>query len=273
MLGIWDAGIGGLTVAAAIQKQLPQMSFLYRADHRHAPYGVRPSEEILKLTTAEVDAMFRAGCSLVVLACNTASASALRDMQQNWVQKAWPGRNVIGVVVPVIEEMIEMMPDLSVKPSAPIVHVFATDHTVRSQVFVTEVYKRAPGVRVMQTACSELAPAIDRGADTAALHKIVDQYVQVAKSNNPRTDYVILGCTHYPLVREMFEDDFEGVPILDQAHAVAYRLESYLQRHPEYKMDYSGKHIYTTTGDVVAVNHAAQARFKQLKIENEFIAG
>lgn len=272
MLGLWDSGFGGLTIAAAIQKQIPNLSFLYRADHKNAPYGGRSPEEILALVKAEMNVMFEAGCTLVVLACNTASASALRDMQQNWLQTAWPGRNVIGVVVPVIEEMIEMMPDLEVRPAAPIVHVFATDHTVRSQVFVTEVYKRAPGVRVMQTACSELAPAIDRGADAATLHKIVDQYVQVAKSNSPRTDYVVLGCTHYPLVRHMFADDFPDTPILDQAHAVAHRLENYLRRHPEYHMDRSGKHIYTTTGNVVAVNAAAHDRFMQMEIADEFIA-
>lgn len=272
MLGLWDSGFGGLTIAAAIQKQIPALSFLYRADHRNAPYGGRSPEEILKLVTAEVDEMFRAGCTLVVLACNTASASALRDMQQNWLHKNWPSRNVIGVVVPVVEEMIEMMPDLSVKPAAPVVHIFATDHTVRSHVFVTEIYKRAPGVRVMQTACPELAPAIDRGADAAELHKIVDQYVQVAKSNNPRTDYVVLGCTHYPLVRHMFADDFPDVPILDQAHAVAHRLGNYLERHPEYHMDWSGKHIYTTTGEPANINRAAHDRFVQMQISDQFMA-
>lgn len=272
MLGIWDSGFGGMTVVSAIQHQMPQLSFLYRADHKNAPYGGRSPEDILELVKSEMNEMFTAGCTLIVLACNTASASALRDMQQNWLPHAWPGRNVIGVVVPVVEEAIDQMPDLSVQPMAPVVHVFATDHTVRSQVFVTEIYKRAPGVRVVQTACSALAPAIDRGADYDELHKIVDQYVQVAKSNSPHADYVILGCTHYPLVREMFTDDFPDVPILDQAAAVAHKLEQYLQRHPEYQMDWSGRRQFTTTGNVALINQAATDRFSLLDLSNQFIA-
>ena len=272
MLGMWDSGFGGMTVVSAIQKQLPELSFIYRADHKNAPYGGRSPEEILELVTAEMNVMFQAGCTLILLACNTASASALRDMQQNWLPHAWPGRNIIGVVVPVVEETIAMMPYLSVQPAAPIVHVFATDHTVRSQVFVTEIYKHAPGVRVVQTACSALAPAIDSGASYEELHKIVDQYVQVAKSNSPKVDYVILGCTHYPLVREMFADDFPDVPILDQAAAVAHKLESYLQRHPEYQMDFTGQRKFTTTGDIAIINQAAHARLQQLELQNEFKA-
>jgi glutamate racemase len=270
MLGIWDTGLGGLTVASAIQKRIPQLSFLYRGDHKNAPYGGRAAHEILSLVTAEADSLFRAGCSLVVLACNTASVTALRDLQQNWLRKTWPGRNVIGVVVPVVEEMVAMLPDLSVNPAAPTVQIFATDHTVRSQVFVTEIYKRAPGVRVVQTACSELVPAIEYGM--ADLEKLVAQYVAIARQHCAQPDYVILGCTHYPLIKDLFAREMPGVPILDQADAVAHRLESYLARHPEYHMDYSGRRDFITTGDLDIASRSLQKYFPEIILRNARLA-
>jgi glutamate racemase len=268
MLGLLDSGLGGLTVAAAIARRMPQLSFTYRADHAYAPYGGRTRGEILERVTDELGALFDAGCRLVVFACNTASASALRDIQQNVLPTRWPGRNAIGVVVPVVEAMAALLPDRTVRPDAPVVQVFATDHTVRSQVFVTEIYKRAPGLRVMQTACSELASAIEKGAQN--LSELVQQYASVALQQCPHPDYVILGCTHYPLIRDLFARALPNVPILDEAEAVAASLESYLARHPEYAMDYSGQHRFVTTGDPDAVNAAAAPYFARLGLVGAF---
>jgi len=272
MLGLWDSGLGGLTVAGAIAARMPQLSFLYRADHAHAPYGARNRGDILALATHELDIMFRQGCNLVIFACNTASVAALRDIQQNWLQKNWPGRNVLGVVVPVVEALNDTLPDRAVLPAAPTVQIFATDHTVRSQVFITEIYKRAPGLRVMQTACPELVPAIERGAGPDELRTLFNQYIAIARQNCPAPDYVILGCTHYALIKNIFIDAMSGIPILDQPHTLAEKLESYLSRHPEYQMDHSGQHIFTTTGDIAAVNHAAANYFMQLNLKGEFTA-
>jgi len=272
MLGLWDSGLGGLTVAGAIAARMPQLSFLYRADHAHAPYGARTQKDIFELTKHELNVMFSAGCNLVIFACNTASVAALRDIQQTWLQKNWPGRNVLGVVVPVVEALNDALPDRAVLPAAPRVQIFATDHTVRSQVFITEVYKRAPGLRVMQTACPELVPAIERGAGADELRALVHQYTAVAQQNCPAPDYVILGCTHYALIKNLFTEAMPGVPILDQPHTLAEKLESYLARHPEYSMDYSGQHIFTTTGDIAAVNRTAAKYFTQLNLKGKFTA-
>ena len=269
MLGLWDSGLGGLTVASAMAERMPKLSFLYRADHAHAPYGTRTREDILGLATHELDTMFRQGCNLVVFACNTASVAALRDIQQTWIKPNWPGRNVLGVVVPAVEALNEMLPDHAVRPMAPVVQIFATDHTVRSQVFVTEIYKRAPGLRVMQTACPELVPAIERGASVDELQDLVNQYVAVGRQHCEKPDYMILGCTHYALIKDLFAAAMPGVPMIDQPNTLAEKLQSYLTRHPEYEMDYSGHHVFTTTGDVVAVNAAAGRYSVRFNIENE----
>jgi glutamate racemase len=271
MLGLWDSGLGGLTVASEVARRMPQLSFLYRADHAHAPYGSRGRADILALAKHELDAMFRQGCSLVIFACNTASVAALRDIQQGWLAAHWPGRNVLGVVVPVVEALNETLTDHAVRPAAQTVQVFATDHSVRSQVFITEIYKRAPGLRVMQTACPELVPAIERGTGADELRNLVQQYVAVARQHCAQPDYVILGCTHYALIKNLFAETMPGVPILDQPLALAEKLESYLARHPEYDMQNTGKYIFTTTGDVPAVNAAAKKYFAQLELKGEFI--
>jgi glutamate racemase len=277
MLGLWDSGLGGLTVAADIARLMPKLSFLYRADHMHAPYGARSRADILERMTHELDVMFHAGCNLVVFACNTASVAALRDIQQSWLPQHWPTektrKNVLGVVVPVVEALADTLPTHDILPTAPTVQIFATDHTVRSQVFVTEIYKRAPGLRVMQTACPELVPAIERGAGENELHSLVQQYAAVAAQNCPHPDYVILGCTHYALIKDKFAKVLpHTTPILDQPHTLAEKLHSYLHRHPEYEMDYSGKHIFTTTGDVMTVNPAAQRYFDQLGLVGKFMS-
>jgi len=261
MLGLYDSGLGGLTVAGAIARRLPGLSFLYRADHAHAPYGAHARADIFARTADGLDALFCQGCSLVILACNTASVAALQDIQQQWLPRRWPGRNVLGVVVPVVERMAETLPDHTLHPAAPTVQIFATDHTVRSQVFITEIYKRAPTLRVLQTACPELAPAIERGISQDELAGLVRQYVAIARAACAHPGYVILGCTHYALIYDLFAHELPGAAVLDQPETLSEKLESYLMRHPEYKMDYSGRHIFTTTGDPTAVNYAAEKYF------------
>lgn len=270
MLGLFDSGLGGLTVAAAIAQRLPDVAFSYLGDQAHAPYGGRTPQEILDLTTRGVNQLFGQGCQLVVLACNTASVTALRDIQQEWLPRHWPGRNVLGVVVPVVEAMSEMLPDHTPRPAAPTVQVFATDHTVRSNVFVTEIYKRAPAVRVVQTACLELVSAIEGSADRQELTTLVQRDVDIARAACAHPDYVILGCTHYALIQDLFAVALPGIRLIHQAEAVAMQLGSYLLRHPEYPIARTGQRFFQTTGNTAAVNRAARLYAKQLGLKSTF---
>lgn len=243
MIGVFDSGHGGLTVLRGLVNALPERHFVYLGDHAHAPYGSRDAEEIHALTVRNVERLFGLGCRLVLLACNTASAVALRRMQRTWLPGAgWPGHNVIGVLVPMVEAitrvpwMVEAPP--AGMPAEPrTVGVFATARTVDSGAYPREIAKRAHGVRVVQQACPELAARIEEGAEPAALRPLIRDYVAglLDQLGGERLDTVVLGCTHYPLVADLFAEMLpQEVEVLCQPTLVARSLAAYLERHPEY---------------------------------------
>src|SRR5690242_7539846 len=185
MIGVFDSGFGGLTVHRALIEALPARDFVYLGDNRHAPYGTRPPIEVLNLTCAALDRLFAEGCTLVVVACNTASVVALRWIQQQWlpVRRRDDGvaRNVIGIAVPTIEAATGVgWQDegglAGVKPTGGIA-VFATSRTVESGVYPLEIGKRRPEMRVVQQACPDLAGCIERGAARRDLRELVRRYV------------------------------------------------------------------------------------------------
>lgn len=242
MIGVFDSGHGGLTVLRALVEAAPERPFVYLGDHAHAPYGPRSEEEIYRLTLRGVEALFARDCRLVVLACNTAAAVALRRMQQTWLPHAYPGRNVLGVLVPMVEAitrvpwMVEAPPEDRL-PEPRTVGVFATRATVASGSFPREIGKRAPDVQVVQQACPDLVPLIEQGAPDAVIAPTVRGYVAelLEQLGGRPLDAVVLGCTHYPLVAHLFAAALpEGVEILSQPTLVARSLENYLERHPEY---------------------------------------
>ncbi|MGR3627409.1 MAG: glutamate racemase, partial [Limimaricola sp.] len=162
-VGIFDSGLGGLTVLGAIEKRLPEVPLVYYGDNAHAPYGVRTADDIFELTTRATERLFDAGCDLVILACNTASAAALRRMQEGWVPK---GKRVLGVFVPLIEALTERhWGDNSPPREVGVKHValFATPATVRSRAFQRELAFRAIGVDVEAQACGGVVDAIEEG--------------------------------------------------------------------------------------------------------------
>jgi glutamate racemase len=255
-VGIFDSGLGGLTVLAAVERRLPQVPFVYFADSAHAPYGVRTPDDIYDLTTAACAALFDAGCDLVILACNTASAAALRRMQESWVPRQ---RRVLGVFVPLIEALTERhWGDNSPPREVAVKHValFATPATVRSRAFQRELAFRAIGVDVEAQACGGVVDAIEEG-DLILAEALVRSHVEALKRKMPQPDAAVLGCTHYPLLQDVFQDALgPGVKVFSQAALVADSLADYLDRHPA-MLGSARAPAFLTTGDAARVSRQA----------------
>jgi glutamate racemase len=255
-VGVFDSGLGGLTVLEAVQARLPEVPFVYLADSAHAPYGVRDSDDIYRLTCAAVERLWEEGCDLVVLACNTASAAALRRMQESFVPT---DKRVLGVFVPMIEALTERRwGDNSPPREVAVKHValFATPATVSSRAFQRELAFRAIGVDVEGQACGGVVDAIEEG-DMILAEALVRSHVDALKRKMPQPQAAILGCTHYPLMQQAFQDALgPDVTVYSQANLVAESLADYLQRHPEMIGD-GAKAKFLTTGDPRRVSDRA----------------
>lgn len=270
MIGVFDSGHGGLTVLRALTARLPERGFVYLGDHAHAPYGDRDAEEVYELTIRNVERLFRMDCRLVILACNTAAAVALRRLQRTWLEDAWPDRRVLGVLVPVVESIVRQPWHIEQPHSGPdapseTVAVFATQRTVDSRAYVGEILKRAPDVLVVQQACPGLVNTIEAGAP----QQQIDDMVQGLVGNLLRDmqgvlpDVAVLGCTHFGLVAKAFRDALpKGTALLHQPHLVAESLADYLARHPDFSAGSgkAGNFQFLTTGDPAHVSSVA-ARF------------
>ncbi|GKY88948.1 glutamate racemase [Sinisalibacter aestuarii] len=266
-VGIFDSGLGGLTVYDAVTKRLPDVPFVYFGDNKHAPYGVRDADDIYNLTTAAVERLWAEGCDLVILACNTASAAALRRMQEQWLPA---DKRVLGVFVPLIEALTERdWGDNSPPREVGVKHValFATPATVASRAFQRELAFRAIGVDVEAQACGGVVDAIEEG-DAILAEALVRSHVDALKRKMPKPEAAILGCTHYPLMQEVFQDALGAdVTVYSQAGLVADSLADYLGRHP--KMIGPGEvSRLLTTGDPRKVsNQATQFLRRQITFE------
>ena len=255
-VGVFDSGLGGLTVLDAVSRRLPTVPFVYYGDNLHAPYGVRDADDIFRLTTAGVERLWEAGCDLVVLACNTAAAAALKRMQETWVPK---DKRVLGVFVPLIEALTERRwGDNSPPREVAVQHValFATPTTVATRAFQRELAFRAIGVDVEAQPCGGLVDAIEDGDEILA-EALVRSHVDALKRRMQHPEAAILGCTHYPLMETAFQQALgPEVKVYSQANLVAESLADYLERHPD--MYGSGKEsLFLTTGDPRKVSDKA----------------
>ncbi len=258
MIGVFDSGFGGLTIHRALVDALPERDFVYLGDNRNAPYGMKTPIDVLNLTCAGLERLFGEGCRLVILACNTASVVALRWIQQQWLparrREDGVQRNVIGIVAPTIEAATGLDWDQEAAPGektrrSSTIAVFGTLRTVETDCYQVELRKRRPDITVVQQACPELAGAIEHGAPHDHLRALVQQYVGELRQAVDTPDCVILGCTHYPLVAELFADTLpRGVPIIHQPQATARALRAYLGRHPEYDIGNAGRRLFLSTG-------------------------
>ncbi|NIY73347.1 glutamate racemase [Marivivens donghaensis] len=264
-VGIFDSGLGGLTVLDACQKRLPDVPFVYFGDNAHAPYGVRDADDIYNLTTAAVERLWDAGCDLVILACNTASAAALRRMQENWIPR---DKRVLGVFVPLIEALTERQwGDNSPPREVEVKHValFATPATVRSRAFQRELAFRAIGVDVEAQACGGVVDAIEDG-DMILAEALVRSHVEALTRKMPSPDAAILGCTHYPIMEKEFQDALGAdVKVFSQASLVAESLADYLVRRPE-MVGKGTETTFLTTGNPKKVSDRA-TQFLRRKVE------
>jgi len=259
-IGVFDSGVGGLTVHRKLVDRFPDADLIYLADQANTPYGGRKGEEIVDLTRAGCERLFAQGCSLIVLACNTAAGIALRRLQQTWLpgyRKAL-GRpaNVLGIIVPTIEAATGLPWEHEAQDrgekveKVDVLGVFCTPATAASRVYEIEIDKRRQDVAVFAEPCPDLAGMIETGAGVVELAQTVDSHVKAITARIGRPpDRAILGCTHYEIVADLFRAALPpGTPLIHQPQATADALARYLARRPEYDPGHGGLRTFLTTG-------------------------
>jgi glutamate racemase len=259
-IGVFDSGVGGLSVHRALVEAMPEADVIYLGDHAHSPYGGRPGEEIVDLTRAACERLFAEGVDLVVLACNTASAIALRRLQQTWLPgyRRTLGRpvNVLGIIVPTIEAATGQA--WSYEPerrgekveAVDVIGVFCTPATARSRVYEIEIDKRREDIAVFSEPCPELVPMIEGDASRSELQSVVEAHVKGLTTRIGRAPTrAILGCTHYEIVADLFKAALPpGLPLIHQPSATVDALRRYLAAHPEYAAGSGRARRFLTTG-------------------------
>lgn len=243
-IGIFDSGYGGLTILKEIRRRLPQYDYIYLGDNARAPYGPRSFDVVYRFTLEAVRYLFSRGCRLVILACNTASAKALRSIQQNDLPKIDPDRRVLGVIRPTVEQL----GTLSVNGN---IGVLGTAGTVRSKSYDMEIAKLYPEFSTTSQACPMWVSLVENHeADGEGADYFVDKYVDALFSQNPDIDTVLLACTHFPILYPKIRSRIKGdVKVICQGEIVADSLADYLRRHPEMETvcSKSGSCVYLTT--------------------------
>lgn len=243
-IGVFDSGYGGLTILKEMRRALPDYDYLYLGDNARAPYGTRSFEVVCDFTRQAVEELFNHGCHLVILACNTASAKALRSIQQKVLPLRWPERRVLGVIRPTVEAVGNITKSRHIG-------LLATQGTVRSHSYQMEIEKLHPDMHLTETACPMWVPLIETGeANSDGADYFVKKYLDEILSEDPQIDTLLLGCTHYPLLLPKLRKYVDpSITILPQGEIVAASLADYLKRHPEMdaKCSKSGSVKYLTT--------------------------
>jgi len=243
-IGVFDSGYGGLTILSKIRQALPEYDYIYIGDNARAPYGTRSFEIVYEFTLQAVNKLFEIGCHLVILACNTASAKALRSIQINDLPIIDPERRVLGVIRPTVECIGEATQSRHVG-------VLATSGTIKSESYPLEIHKLFPDIQISGQECPMWAPLVENnegngpGADYF-IQKDIDSLMH----KDHKIDTIILGCTHYPLLLDKIKQFVpEGITIISQGEYVAASLKDYLHRHPEIdsKCTKNGTCLFYTT--------------------------
>lgn len=228
-IGIFDSGIGGLFILRSIQRKLPQYDYIYLGDTKRVPYGNRSQAEIYRFTRQGVEYLFKHGCVLVILACNTASAQALRRIQREYLPKYYPNRRVLGVIIPTVEAALTHQPKN--------VAVVATKSTVDSNAYVKEFFKRREHLNIVQQAAPQLVPLVESNLIPQA-KRMVATYMQSLARTRPNA--VILGCTHYGILRSAFRKSLPiNTRLIVQNDILPKKLRDYLRHHPEIEQELS----------------------------------
>lgn len=227
-IGIFDSGYGGLTIFEKIKHLMPEYDYIYLGDNARTPYGTRSFEVVYEFTLQAVEKLFELGCPLVILACNTASAKALRSIQQNNLPQIDPTRRVLGVIRPTAET-------IGTLTKSQHIGILATSGTIKSHSYLMEIQKLFPEITVTGEACPMWVPIVENdeyhseGADY-----FVKKHINNLLEKDPQIDTLILGCTHYPLLMEKIKQFTPShIQIIAQGEYVAHSLRNYLDRHPE----------------------------------------
>lgn len=264
-IGVFDSGYGGLTILSKVRELLPQYDYLYLGDNARSPYGSRSFEVVYEFTLQAVEKLFEMGCHLVILACNTASAKALRTIQMNNLPRLDENRRVLGVIRPTVET-------IGTLTRSRHVGVLATAGTIKSESYPLEIKKLYPDVEVSGKACPMWVPLVENGeADAAGADYFVEKYITELIRQDDSIDTVILGCTHYPLLLPKIRTYMpDNIQIVSQGELVANSLKDYLHRHPEMdaKCTKQGSCRYFTTEAADKFAESA-ARFlnEEIKVE------
>ncbi|MBI4653128.1 glutamate racemase [Candidatus Kuenenbacteria bacterium] len=241
-IGVFDSGFGGINTLRKIVKELPVYSYFYLGDTARAPYGTHSKEIVYEFAKQAVDFMFVNNCEFIIFACNTASSDALRKIQQEYLPKRYPNKRVLGVVIPAVEEAI-------VKSRNKKIGIIATEGTVQSGVFIKELVKIEPKIKVFQNPCPLLVPIVEEGEQNSKATKIIlENYLKPLK--NKGIDTLILGCTHYGILENQIRKIIvSNITIISEAKVVPKKLKDYLKKHPEIerKLEKNGVvHFYST---------------------------
>lgn len=252
MIGVFDSGYGGLTIFKDIERKLPNYDYIYLGDNARAPYGELSQKLIYQYSREAVDYLFSRGCQLVIFACNTASAMALRKLQQEYLPDKYPGRNVLGVIRPLVETVVNLKKNSKVG-------VMATVSTVESQAYVNEFANFNRSIEVFQQACPLLVPLIEASRENSPESSIIlTEYIKPLKAAN--LDVIVLGCTHYGWLQQAVVHSFgPQIVVLDSGRIIANKLVDYIKRHPEYdKLSKKPQRAFLTTGDNIKFDKAAE---------------
>jgi glutamate racemase len=257
-IGVFDSGYGGLTILREFVNQLPQYDYLYLGDNARSPYGTRSFETVYRYTLQCVQWLLHQNCPLIILACNTASAKALRSIQQNDLERLDPEARVLGVIRPTTEIIGRHTRSNSIG-------ILATPGTVQSGSYLIEIEKFFPGVKIEQEACPMWVPLVENNEHASAgADYFVQQHINNILARDENIDTLLLACTHYPLLKEKIRKYLpEHVELLSQGDIVAASLKDYLKRHPEIEKNITktGKRDFFTTDSPEDFNHKASIFF------------
>lgn len=246
-IGVFDSGYGGLTILQGIRDLLPEYDYVYLGDNARAPYGTRSFDVVYGYTLEAVKWLQSRGCDLIILACNTASAKALRSIQQNDLPRLGTGKRVLGVVRPTVEAV-------GAFTKSRCVGVLATEGTVASKSYTIEIGKLSPDIKVYEQACPMWVPLIENGeAGSEGAEYFIKKYISQLMGQCAEIDTIVLGCTHYPIIKKSIERLLpDGVKVIAQGQIVAESLKDYLHRHNEIdvKCSRGGSVEYYTTESV-----------------------
>jgi len=259
-IGVFDSGLGGLFLMRPLSRKLSSYDYIYLGDTKRVPYGGRSADTVYEFTREAVEFLFQKGCGLVIIACNTASAAALRRIQQELLPNAYPDKRVLGVLVPFAEAVQEKR--------LRRVGVLATQATVNSKAISREIQKRARGIAVFERAASLLVPIMESG-ETQWLDAVLTAYLKPLLRR--RVDGIALGCTHYPILKHHIQRIAgKSVTVVSQDDFIAEKLAHYLKRHPEIERTLSKKrtHMFLVTDKTPEFEKRAKQWFgKDIRLE------